>query len=353
MRPRRGVLFDEAEQLVHHHRHHADHQQAGEGQAHLHRRTGGNQQVADAFVRGRHLRHRGADEGERDRYLERAPEVGHRARQADLGQHVPALGAEHAQHVFQLRLQRGEAGGNVDGDGEERDQESGEHRRPDANAEPHHQDGHKGGLGQRVEGRHQRVHGSFFSEATNMGMVSIVTRGDLLRKLNFSKEIIVLSAVLGAAINFSINLVVVLIFSLFNGVEFSWTVIMMLPLFIELFMMATGVAFVLSTVFVRFRDLAQIWEVIMQAGMYVTPIIYSLSFVMDQSVIAAKLIMLNPMAQIIQDMRYFIIDRANMPVWQVINNKAIVLIPYLIPILIFVVGVRVFSKHSKKFAEIL
>ena len=128
---------------------------------------------------------------------------------------------------------------------------------------------------------------------------------------------------------------------------------MMLPLFIELFMMATGVAFVLSTVFVRFRDLAQIWEVIMQAGMYVTPIIYSLSFVMDQSVIAAKLIMLNPMAQIIQDMRYFIIDRANMPVWQVINNKAIVLIPYLIPILIFVVGVRVFSKHSKKFAEIL
>jgi ABC-2 type transport system permease protein len=177
---------------------------------------------------------------------------------------------------------------------------------------------------------------------------------DLLElQLNFSKEIIVLSAVLGAAINFSINLVVVLIFSLFNGVEFSWTVIMMLPLFIELFMMATGVAFVLSTVFVRFRDLAQIWEVIMQAGMYVTPIIYSLSFVMDQSVIAAKLIMLNPMAQIIQDMRYFIIDRANMPVWQVINNKAIVLIPYLIPILIFVVGVRVFSKHSKKFAEIL
>lgn len=72
--------------------------------------------------------------------------------------------------------------------------------------------------------------------------------------------------------------------------------------------------------FVRFRDLAQIWEVIMQAGMYVTPIIYSLSFVMDQSVIAAKLIMLNPMAQIIQDMRYFIIDRANMPVWQVIKT---------------------------------
>lgn len=194
---------------------------------------------------------------------------------------------------------------------------------------------------------------SFFSEATNMGMVSIVTRGDLLRKLNFSKEIIVLSAVFGAAINFSINLVVVLIFSLFNGVQFTWTVIMAIPLFLELFLLATGIAFILSTLFVRFRDLSQIWEVVMQAGMYATPIIYSLSFVMNQSVVAAKLIMLNPMAQIIQDMRYFVIDKANLPVWQVINNKAIVLIPYLIPIIVFVIGVRVFNKHSKKFAEIL
>lgn len=194
---------------------------------------------------------------------------------------------------------------------------------------------------------------SFFAEATNMGMVSIVTRGDLLRKLNFSKEIIVLSSVFGAAINFSINLIVVLIFSLFNGVEFTWTVIVALPLFLELFMLATGVAFILSTLFVRFRDLAQIWEVVMQAGMYATPIIYSLSFVMDKSLIAAKLIMLNPLAQIIQDMRYFVIDRANIPVWQVIQHKAIVLIPYLIPIIIFVIGTAVFKKHSKKFAEIL
>lgn len=194
---------------------------------------------------------------------------------------------------------------------------------------------------------------SFFSEATNMGMVSIVNRGDLLRKLNFPKEIIVLSAVFGAAINFTINLVVVLIFSLFNGVQFTWTIILAIPLFFELFLLVTGIAFILSTLFVRYRDLSQIWEVIMQAGMYATPIIYSLSFVLNKSVIAAKLIMLNPMAQIIQDMRYFVIDRANIPVWQVINSKAVVLIPYLIPVIIFTIGVMVFSKHSKKFAEIL
>ena len=58
---------------------------------------------------------------------------------------------------------------------------------------------------------------NFFSEATNMGMMSIVSRGDLLRKLNFSKEIIVISSVVGAAINYGINLIVVFVFALVNG----------------------------------------------------------------------------------------------------------------------------------------
>ena len=145
----------------------------------------------------------------------------------------------------------------------------------------------------------------FFSEATSMGMVSIVSRGDLLRKLNFSKHIIVLSAISGAAINFVINLVVVLIFSFFNGVTFSWTALMVIPWFFELFLMA------------------------------------------------AKLVMMNPLAQIIQDMRYFLIDKANTPVWLLVENKFLVLIPYVLPILIFVAGFAYFNKHAKKFAEIL
>ncbi|MFC3927954.1 ABC transporter permease [Streptococcus caprae] len=194
---------------------------------------------------------------------------------------------------------------------------------------------------------------SFFSEATNMGMVSIVTRGDLLRKLNFSKEIVVLSAICGAGINFAINLIVVLIFTIFNGVQFTWNIVYTLPLFVELFLLATGIAFLLSTLFVRFRDLSQIWEVIMQAGMYATPIIYSLSLVMDKSMLASKIMMLNPLAQIIQDVRYFVIDPANITTWQIIHNKWLVAIPYLIPVVVFVVGLLVFQKHSKKFAEIL
>ena len=75
---------------------------------------------------------------------------------------------------------------------------------------------------------------SFFTEATNMGMLSIVSRGDLLRKLNFSKSIIVFSAIAGAAINYAINILVVFVFALINGVSINAGWLIIIPLFVEL-----------------------------------------------------------------------------------------------------------------------
>ncbi|MCJ1990615.1 Polysaccharide ABC transporter membrane-spanning protein [Lactococcus piscium] len=192
----------------------------------------------------------------------------------------------------------------------------------------------------------------FFSEATSMGMVSIVTRGDLMRKISFSKPIIVLSAVTNAFINLCINLVVVLIFAAFNGVTFSFQMLYLPLLLIELLILVVGIALLLATLFVRYRDLSPVWEVVLQAGMYATPIIYSVSFVSKDHPLAAKLMFMNPMAQIIQDMRYFLIDHANVTVWQLLNWQY-AFIPYVIPVIVFVIGLVLFNKHSKKFAEII
>lgn len=195
---------------------------------------------------------------------------------------------------------------------------------------------------------------SFFSEATNMGMVSIVSRGDLIRKLSFSKHIIVLSAVCGAMINFGINLLVVLFFALLNGVDILWSNLFMVPfLFIELFVFAFGIALVLSTLFVKFRDLGQIWEVAMQAGMYATPIIYPITFIAERSLSAAKVLALNPLAQIMQDARYILIDRANITTWQLFQHHWYSLIPYAIPWLVLLIGMTIFNRNSKRFAEII
>ena len=195
---------------------------------------------------------------------------------------------------------------------------------------------------------------NFFSEATSMGMMSIVSRGDLLRKLNFSKEIIVISSVVGASINYAINMVVVFIFALVNGIQPSLGFLTIFPLFVELFLFSTGIAFVLASLFVKYRDIGPIWEVVMQAGMYATPIIYSLTFILQRGqVTIAKLMMLNPLAQIIQDMRHFIVFSGSMRVWDLIGHKFIALVPYILPFFVFGIGYYIFHKHAKKFAEIL
>lgn len=195
---------------------------------------------------------------------------------------------------------------------------------------------------------------SFFTEATSMGMMSIVSRGDLLRKLNFSKEIIVFSSVIGAAINYAINLLVVFIFGLINGVQPSVGFLVVFPLFVELFLLSTGISLILSSLFVKFRDIGPIWEVIMQAGMYATPIIYSLTFILQRGQEKiAKIMMLNPLAQIIQDLRHFIVFSGSLRGWELIGHKWVAMIPYVLPVIVFFIGLWVFRKNANRFAEIL
>ena len=195
---------------------------------------------------------------------------------------------------------------------------------------------------------------NIFSEATSMGMMSIVSRGDLLRKLNFSKEIIVYSSVIGALINYVINLLVVFVFALVNGVPISLGWLVSIPLLAELMLFSTGIAFILATLFVKYRDIGPIWEVVMQAGMYATPIIYSLTFILQRGQITiAKLMMLNPLAQIIQDFRHFIVFSGSLRGWDLIGNKLVASIAYVLPFFVFWIGYSIFHHNAKRFAEIL
>ncbi|BBA92861.1 ABC transporter permease [Streptococcus ruminantium] len=195
---------------------------------------------------------------------------------------------------------------------------------------------------------------NFFTEATNMGMLSIVSRGDLLRKISFPKELIVISSIVGAAINYGINIAVVMLFAIINGVQLDFGILMLIPAFLELIVLATGVALILSSLFVKYRDMGPIWEVVLQAGMYSTPIIYSITYIIQRGHTGvAKVMMMNPIAQIVQDLRHHIVYDGATISWDIYEAKWMVAIPYVLSILIFVVGYTIFKKNSKKFAEIL
>lgn len=191
----------------------------------------------------------------------------------------------------------------------------------------------------------------FFAEATNNGLVSIVGRGDLIRKINFPKYIIVISGTISALINLCFNLVIVLAFMIVGGIEPSWTMLLFPLTIIELYVIALSLAFLLSAAYVKYRDIGYIWEVLLQAAFYATPILYPLSLVIDKSPTAAKLLMLNPVAQVIQDARYALITHEGGTLYQLIGDPFVILIPFLIVLILATTAVYYFRKSSKYFAE--
>lgn len=198
---------------------------------------------------------------------------------------------------------------------------------------------------------------SFFQESTSQGMRAIVDRGDLLRKINFPRYIVVISSTVSAFINLLISLVVVLIFMIINGVEFRPTILLFPLIVIELYIFALAVAFLLSTLYVKFRDIGHIWDVVMQIWFYVTPIIYPLSQIINMSgfglAIAKMMLIVNPMAQIIQDARYVLVTTQTETIWNTVGSGTPLLkiIPIVLTLVLFAIGVVVFRKHSRTFAE--
>ena len=192
---------------------------------------------------------------------------------------------------------------------------------------------------------------NFFSEATNQGMASILSRGDLIRKISFPKYIIVLSTTISALINLALNLIIVVVLMMLNGVQLHGMAIFFPIFIIEIYILALGLAFFLSALNVKFRDTGHIWEIIMQAAFYATPIIYPLSIVVEKSELAAKILMMNPVAQAIQDARYVLITQESITISTLFHSPLLTIVPLTIVIIGFVGGTLYFKKHSKYFAE--
>ena len=188
---------------------------------------------------------------------------------------------------------------------------------------------------------------SFFTEATMQGASSIVARGDLIRKISIPRYLVVISSTLSALINLGLSLVVVMIFAIFNGVMPSLSWLLLIPIIIEVIIFSLGVSFLLSALYVKFRDITYIWEIFLQAGFYATPIIYPMAQVPAQ---LQKWFFMNPMTQLIQDARYVTVTHSQATLWSSVHSIALV-VPFLIVLILFVVGATYFKRHSAYFAE--
>jgi ABC-2 type transport system permease protein len=139
-----------------------------------------------------------------------------------------------------------------------------------------------------------------------------------------------------------------MIFAFFSDVDMTLRIAWLLPVLLELFALTLGVAFFLSAAYVRFRDISYIWEVGLQILFYATPILYPLSMIPETY---RTLVMVNPLAQIIQDARYTTTYEGTLQVYDVTTNTLLYALPFVLVLGVVVLAIYFFRKESKYFAE--
>jgi ABC-2 type transport system permease protein len=187
-----------------------------------------------------------------------------------------------------------------------------------------------------------------FAEATSNSVEAVVLRENLVRKIQFPRMVIPLSVVLTSVFNLLLNLIAVFAFVLISGIEprLSWLEVPLL--LIPLVALAAGVAMLVSALFVRFRDIGPIYEVVLQVLFYGTPIFYSFETIPES---LQKVVMASPLAAIIEQLRHAVIDPDAASASSVLGGPEMLLIPGGIVVGVFLLGLWVFNREAPRVAE--
>jgi ABC-2 type transport system permease protein len=202
---------------------------------------------------------------------------------------------------------------------------------------------------------------TFFGEATGGAVRSVVDRENLVRKIQFPRLVIPLAIALLAFFNLMLNLIVVVIFAFISGVHpmLSWLELPLILMLLVLF--STGLSMLLSAMFVRFRDVKPIWEVISQIVFYGSPVIIPLEKVRERLVmpphnsefhkILYHIYMLNPLVTVFQQFRNAMVTHATISAHEALGGWAGLLEPIGVSVAIFALGFWVFNRSAPYVAE--
>ncbi len=192
---------------------------------------------------------------------------------------------------------------------------------------------------------------TFVSEATSGAVGAVVEREVLVRKVEFPRLAIPCSVVLTALMNLGLNLLAVVVFAALSGVQ-PHSSIVQIPIVIgALVGFVLGVSMLLSALFVRYRDVQPIWEVLLQALFYATPVLYTIEIVQESSPDAARWMMLNPFAAVVQQMRHACIDPNAQSAAVVAGGWDRLALTGLVVVFLFALGLWVFHRAAPRIAE--
>lgn len=183
---------------------------------------------------------------------------------------------------------------------------------------------------------------NFFSEGTSAGLNSLVAKSQLVTKIYVPRWTIILAATLNAAMIFCMNLIIIVLFFVWQGFLPSAGAIASFIFFaLATYLLIITFSFLIAPLYVRFRDLAMIWEVLVPLLFYATPVFYPLQL-LPASI--QQLLLVNPMAFIVHFAKEALANNHYADPWQ----YALFLTALIIG---FLVSIAAYRKWIPKVAE--
>jgi len=188
---------------------------------------------------------------------------------------------------------------------------------------------------------------TFFADATTGALTAFVSNADIIRKTSFPRWILVAAAVLSSTMTLVVNLALLTVIGLLlHFFSLSWQSLIFLPLLAELCVFTLGVCLVLATLYVSYRDLAHVWEVGLQFVFWASAVVFPLAIIPPRYL---HVVVLNPMAQILEDMRRALVT--SHIGWSTQYLGLAELIPLFLVTVAAVFGVAVFRANSRRVSE--
>ncbi len=182
-----------------------------------------------------------------------------------------------------------------------------------------------------------------FSSSINDMVKSIVQNMNLVSKIYFPREILVVSALLARVVDFFIAYILLIILMIIFQIQIQLLIWLFLPVIILVELaFALGIGLIAAALNAFYRDIRHLFVLLLQLWLYATPIIYPVSFVPEKWQV---LYQLNPMVGIIEAYRAVMLH-GSLP-------DTSFLVSALIAIFVLVIGYLFFKKVEIHFADII
>jgi ABC-2 type transport system permease protein len=190
---------------------------------------------------------------------------------------------------------------------------------------------------------------NLFREGTSQGMRSLVGSSGLVRKMQVPRVVLPLSSVAAALYATLANLIVVMAAILIFGIDPMWTWFLLPVIVLAMIVITTGSALLFAGLFVRFRDVGQVWPALSQVIFYASPVIWPLEVLPKHVLWIAQTF--NPIAPVLTQARTWIID-PTAPGWFEARGYGIEgWGPFIVLVILLVAGAVVFFREARRAAE--